>query len=97
MNTNEIKEILVQRGYNENRAELVSRELIKIDPELIKPLNDWLKEGIETELEYQGVSLLHIMQRGKLTYPAALLSIDWIYKDAEKALPILKRVGMKTI
>lgn len=90
MNAIEIKEILVQRGYNENRAELVARELINIDAELIDPLNKWLDDGKETEVEYEGVSLMHLMRQSKLTYPAALLSIDWIYKDAETALPILK-------
>lgn len=90
MNTNEIKDILVQRGYNENRAELVARELTIIDSELIEPFDQWLSKGTETEVEYKGVSLMHLMQHYKLTYPAALLSIDWIYKDEEIALSILK-------
>ena len=90
MNTNEIKEILVQRGYNENRAELVARELMNIGSELIEPLNKWIDNGTETEIEYKGVSLIHLMQHNKLTYPAALLSIDWIYKDSKIALSILK-------
>lgn len=91
METNEIKNILVQRGYNEKRAYFVAGELTNIDAHLVEPLNLWIADETETEIEYQGISLRELMQRNKLKYPAALLSIDWIYKDPEVALSVLKQ------
>ena len=86
----EIKDILIQRGYNENSAELVANDLVKIDSNLVEALDKWLTEEKETEVECQGVSLKGIMQQYKMKYPAALLSIDWIYKEPEVALLRLK-------
>lgn len=91
MNTTEIIDILVKRGYNENRAKLVAKDLVDIEQCLLEPLNKWLVDGTETEVEYQGISIKKLMEQNKLKYPAALLTIDWIYKDSEKALSILKK------
>lgn len=90
MNVNEIKDILVKKGYNERRANLVAQDLAKIDTNLVEPLNKWLVTGVETEIKYQGASLKSIMERAKLKYPAALLTIDWIYKEPELALSVLE-------
>lgn len=90
MNANEIKDILVRKGYNERHANLVAQDLVKIDPHLVEPLNNWLVAGIETEIKYRGVSLKSLMERVKLKYPAALLTIDWVYKEPDLALSVLK-------
>ncbi len=91
METNEIKEILVKRGYNDQRADLVSRNLAAIDARLQEPLYIWLMKNQETEVELEGVSIKQLMLRNKLKYPAALLSIDWIYKEPNVALAVLKK------
>lgn len=92
METDEIKEVLIQRGYNKTDAELMARELVLIDSHLNEPLELWLELKEESEVEVKGISLKKLMQRNKLTYPAALLSVDWIYKEPDIALSVLKSV-----
>lgn len=92
MTTSEIKNVLVERGYDDSHAELVAKELGFIDSQLEKPLNQWLENNEETEVVIEGVSLMELMQNNELEYPAALLSIDWIYKEPNVALSVLKQV-----
>lgn len=86
MKKNEIKAILLERGYNEKQASLVAIELEMIDTNLFEPLQLWLKDETITDAEYKGLSLTRLMQKYQMTYPAALLSLDWVYKEPEKAL-----------
>lgn len=92
MKTTEIVDILVKKGYNENHAKLVAENLVGIEQCLLEPLNKWLIDDVETEVEYQGISINKLMKQNKLKYPAAILTIDWIYKDPKKALSILNNV-----
>lgn len=94
MNTNDIITILIQRGYNKDRANLVANELVNIEPCLQEHINKWLTKGEETEIVYKDVSLKKLIKQNNLKYPAALLTIDWIYKDPESALSILKTFGV---
>lgn len=90
MNLHDIKTILIKRGYNSERAELVANELTTIDLTLHEPLNRWLNAGVETDINVNGISLLELMRTYNLKYPAALLSIDWIIKNPKEALSVIR-------
>lgn len=90
MKSHDIKCILIERGYNSKRAELVANELKTIDQKLLEPFNRWLDTGEETDLKVNGISILELMQTYNLKYPAALLSIDWIIKNPKEALSVIR-------
>lgn len=87
--------ILEQRGYDSRSAKLVAGELL----ELSNPLNDFFAEWIEMEsckkdFSINGYSLFTLMKERNMTYPAALLTMDWLVKDPANAIISLKR-GIK--
>ena len=95
MDKKNIISLLVQRGYNENSAKIVSSELLG----LASPLEDFFLAWMEdpqnkTNFEVCGYSIFSLMEERKMTYPAAILTIDWLIKEPEKALLSLKR-GIK--
>ena len=44
MNTEQIKDILLQRGYGERNATIVSKELVDISDKLTPILYEWLND-----------------------------------------------------
>ena len=91
MNKNEIKTIIVNRGYSEKDAELVSTDLEIIDVRLKDALEEWLKTGIENDVCVNGICTKELIEKRKYTYPAALLTLDWIYKEPNIALSVVCR------
>lgn len=80
-----IYEALVENGYNEKSANLVLNELVQLSA----PLNDYLVEWMETgnckDYTIDGFSVLDFQKNRKMKYPAALLTMDWLIKEPEKA------------
>ena len=91
MNKNEIKSILINRGYSEKDAELVSADLEVIDERLKSALEKWLETETEINVSVNDISIKALMERRKFTYPAALLTLDWIYKEPKIALDVVCR------
>lgn len=90
-----IKNILIERGYPEKPATLVAEKLAHISPSLKPSLDAWLKDGKETDESAEGFSTSSLMQKQKgMTYPAALLSIDWLLREPQKAKTIIEK-GIK--
>lgn len=79
-----IKAKLLEQGYDAKSATLVASELTKIEPSLELLLNDWLG-GKETDFEAEGYSISGLMKSRRMTYPAALLTIDWLLKEPSLA------------
>lgn len=90
-----IKQTLIERGYPEKAAILVAEKLTHISQNLKPALEAWLKEGKETEESAEGFSTSSLMARQTgMTYPAALLSIDWLLREPQKAKAIIEK-GIK--
>lgn len=89
-----INDILVKRGYATKQAVTVASELEKIDLQLQKGLQTWLTEGKETDYTIGGVKLSKLKQKFDMTYPAALLTMDWLIKEPELAIRSINR-GVK--
>lgn len=91
MDNTEIEKKLLERGYKPQQAKSVSVSLLKIDDSLKPLLNDWLTSAKETDYEVEGYKITLLMQKYKLFYPAALLTLDWLLRDPEKAKSAINR------
>lgn len=79
---------LTEQGYQSKMAEMVAKELMNVDNSLSMLVVNWLKDEI-TDFESHGYSITGLMKDRNMTYPAALLTIDWLIKEPEKALESL--------
>lgn len=77
-------------GYNPKTADIVANELMKVSPKLLSCVNEWLS-GDEVDHECNGYSIKSLMDSRQMTYPAALLTIDWLIKEPEKAKKSLEK------
>lgn len=88
--TDKIKTKLKEQGYDNRSASMVATEMVKVDNDLNALVVDWLN-GKEPDFEAQGYTISGLMKSRGMTYPAALLTLDWLIKEPEKALESLKR------
>ncbi|MDD7632338.1 MAG: hypothetical protein SOY43_11440 [Parabacteroides sp.] len=86
-----IQDILIERGYPEKQAISVTSDLQAIDPTLKDGLQSWLTDQTETEYLIEGVKLSELKQKFDMTYPAALLTMDWLIKEPELAKKSIQR------
>lgn len=91
MNKEYIKNTLIERGYSSAGAETASADLVHISDSLKPLLQNWLSDGKEEDYESNGLSIKGIMTRFGMKYPAALLSIDWVIRDPQTAIAVIKR------
>ena len=80
-----IKQKLMERGYNEKQAIVTAKELLTIDEMLKGAISLWMDKDKETDFTIEGVCLSNLKAKFKMTYPAALLTMDWVIKEPEKA------------
>ncbi|MBR3454820.1 MAG: hypothetical protein IKH26_05825 [Bacteroidaceae bacterium] len=94
MNETQIEALLFSNGYTEKQAKTIANELLQIDTSLQPLLEKWMEKGTETDVEAEGFSLVELMKQFKMTYPAALLTIDWLIKEPEIAVKAVRK-GIK--
>ena len=90
---NFIEKKLTSQGYNNKAASMVATEIVKVDCQLIPLVERW-KNGDEEDYESHGYSIFGLMKSRNMTYPAALLTIDWLIKEPEAAMKSLEK-GIK--
>lgn len=81
---------LIKQGYPAEASAIVAKELIHVNEVLQPIVNKWLN-GEENDYECHGYSVLDLMKSRGMTYPAALLTIDWLIKEPEKAKKSIER------
>lgn len=86
-----IANTLIQRGYDKEDAVRVALDLNSVNDCLKEALNKWLLDGTETDYKTVGYSILGLKNRFDMTYPAALLSMDWIIKEPEEAIACIEK------
>lgn len=92
MTKEEIIELLVQRGYMENNAKLVAEEILTLHPSLQPLWEHWVNDPTVCDgFEAEGFSIRFFMEKQRMAYPAALLSVDWILKEPEAAVKSIKK------
>lgn len=93
MTETQIYQGLLIKGYSEKQSFILAPQLSTLSYGLSQCLSKWLSSGEEFDFEANGFSLVKLMANYKLKYPAALLSLDWVIKDPEVAIPtILKGI-----
>lgn len=91
MNKELITRKLIARQYPEKQASLVASELMAIDCSLVPLLEDWIETDTESNYSVPGFSLMNLKDKYRMTYPAALLTIDWLIKEPEVAAKAINR------
>ena len=81
MDIKDIIKKLVDNNYPEKQAPVVAQELIRMDVKLVLLLEAWMKDGQETDFEAEGFSVVDFRTKYHMTYPAALLTMDWLLKE----------------
>ena len=81
----DIEKTLIERGYKADAAKLLIVSLSRINGKLQPLLDAWLKNESEGDIVVEGISLMALKKKHNLKYPAALLSIDWLIREPEKA------------
>ena len=91
MDKNNVTKILTEReGYTEKRSILLASECQNMSEELRPLFEKWLQDASAMEdFTVQGYSLLNMMQQREMHYLAALLDMDWLIKEPEKAKPVI--------
>ena len=82
-----IKEILVRElGYSDYVAEMTTTDLLNLNSKFKEALDKWIENRIETEIDINGISSKNLMKNKGLTYPSALISLNWILTEPEIAI-----------
>lgn len=91
METRQIIETLLERGYDLRSAKLVTPDLLQLSIPLQPLFESWLNdETYRADYSIEGYSISSLMEEREMEYPAALLTIDWIIKEPKNALRSLK-------
>lgn len=90
-----IYNVLLGRGYDEKSSQLVATELMTLKKPLDAYLGKWMQnESDISDYDAYGYSIKQLMEERNMTYPAALLTMDWLIKEPDAAIASLKR-GIK--
>lgn len=84
----DIKDLIIQRiGCSAEDADVVSMDLKVIHPDLQPMLDAWIaNESFDADRKFNGYSLNDLMFQNGLAFTGAILTLDWLLKDPEKAL-----------
>lgn len=86
-----IQNILIKRGYPQKAALSVVQSLLMLDSTFQPAFNSWLESEVETDFQIEGFKLSELKRKFDMTYPAALLTMDWLLKEPEKARECINR------
>ena len=85
------KLLMIRFGYSEQEVCMLSDDLKHLEQALVPLLTKWVTEGSCSDAaEYSGYSIDSLRSQFDMNFIAALLTLDWIIKDPEQALPALK-------
>ena len=91
-----MKKIIMERtGFTEAAAEYMEKELSAVCDQLKPLVRSWLETGAEDDdTMYEGYSLNSLKQTYDMYFTGAVLTLDWLIKEPEKAKEAL-RYGIK--
>ena len=87
-----IRELLMSHfGYSEQDACVLCNDLEQLDQALVPVLTKWIKDSdCSDSMEYSGYSINSLCAEYGMNFIAALLTLDWIIKEPEPAIPAIK-------
>lgn len=81
-----LRQILIRElGYSEHSASITAKDLLSLDKSLQNALRLWVNDRTETELSVAGFTTSWLMTEKGMTYPAALIALDWLIKEPDVA------------
>ena len=82
--------ILIERGYTEKAANIVAKDLLNLQDDLKEAAEQWIATAKEPIVSSNGYSTKLLMEKYPgMIYAAALLTIDWLGQEPEKAKQII--------
>ena len=91
MDKSVIKEILVKEGYPDFMIENTMEKIGNFAPDIANAFAEWLDKGIEPDFEVEGFSYAMLMQTYEMKPVGAFITLDWLYRDPDRAKKALKR------
>lgn len=92
LRTEEIRERLLRLGFPPVDADEVAQRLMELRGQTRQALEHWLETGeVDSSLGVEGYTLPRLMEEFGMTFPAALLTLEWIMRSPEEAIPALER------
>lgn len=89
------KTIMERTGFDEATAELMEKELSAVCEQLKPLVRNWLETGAEDDdTMYEGYSLNSLKQTYDMYFTGAVLTLDWLIREPEKAKEAM-RYGIK--
>ena len=88
---NRIYTALIDNGYTEKSANCVLEELLHLSYPLDTYLAEWINNGNCKDFIFDEFSVCDFQKKRRMNYPAALLTMDWLIKEPEKAKESLLR------
>ena len=77
---------LLERENDEKTARMVSPDLLDLSEPLKNLLKAWLEnEKQQSDYAVAGFTVSEMQNERGMNYPAALLTMDWLMKEPEKA------------
>lgn len=78
--------IMERTGFDETAAELMEKELSAVCDQLKPLVQKWLETGAEDDdTMYEGYSLNSLKQTYDMHFTGAVLTLDWLIREPEKA------------
>ena len=78
-------------GYPPQGAAVVAAKLLNLQPQLRQEFEQWWREGTLPTLNVEGYTAEQLMQERHLTPIAAILTLDWLVREPQKALEAIVR------
>jgi hypothetical protein len=88
---NKIYTALIENGYSERSAKLILNDLLQLSAPLDAFLVEWIENGTCKDFITEGFSIKDFQDKRSMKYPAALLTMDWLLKEPQKAKESLRR------
>lgn len=85
MTQRELYPLLIDKGFEHDLALHFAAKLSTIQKELVPCLSGWLSRGEEQDFSVEDFSISFFMEVFQLSYPAALVTVDWLLREPEVA------------
>ena len=83
--------LITRENYPENKAHAVAEDLLQLHANLIPLFERWVKDRADQgDYLYHGISLKALCDKLKMNYAAALVTMDWVVKEPDEAVPAIK-------
>lgn len=80
-----IKVLTKELNYSNHVAIKTTEDLLNMDGQLHEALALWVKKRTISNLAVQGFSVKWLMNEKGMTYPAALIALDWLLNEPDVA------------